>query len=360
MTAPSARLRSSPSRARWCGRTPAPRSPWPPIIARRRSSRRSSRRWRRLAPSGRWPAGAAASASRSRARTRAPISPAASRSSGISSRRGPAAAPRRPVTAGPVPGSGRRRAGSSSAASKSPRCASRCSSAATNSAPIPAAPASTAAVPAGWSRWSSRPPSRRSATPPATACATAPAASSAAPTAFRIAIRSIRKDSRRARSRPRKSASSFDPGDVLVLESGGGGGWGDPTLRNPDAAARDIENGFVTALPVTLPLRGILPLPARRGRAGVRGQTRCTASASMSAAPLPISSRSTISAGRPWPRFRRPRPIRRSASSTGCNCWPRRWASSGRRCWPRPTASSMARRSRPTRCSNTGAPRSGC
>ena len=37
------------------------------------------------------------------------------------------------------------------------------------------------------------------------------------------------------------------PGDVLVLESGGGGGWGDPALRNPDAAARDIENGFVSA-----------------------------------------------------------------------------------------------------------------
>jgi N-methylhydantoinase B len=36
------------------------------------------------------------------------------------------------------------------------------------------------------------------------------------------------------------------PGDVLVLESGGGGGWGDPALRNPDATARDIENGFVT------------------------------------------------------------------------------------------------------------------
>jgi N-methylhydantoinase B len=36
------------------------------------------------------------------------------------------------------------------------------------------------------------------------------------------------------------------PGDTLVLESGGGGGWGDRTLRNPDAAARDVENGFVS------------------------------------------------------------------------------------------------------------------
>ena len=36
------------------------------------------------------------------------------------------------------------------------------------------------------------------------------------------------------------------PGDVLVLESGGGGGWGDPAERGPDAVARDIANGFVT------------------------------------------------------------------------------------------------------------------
>ena len=62
------------------------------------------------------------------------------RSSGISSRRGPAAARRRPATAGPAPANGRRPAASSSAASKSPRCASRCSSRRTSSARIPAAP----------------------------------------------------------------------------------------------------------------------------------------------------------------------------------------------------------------------------
>jgi N-methylhydantoinase B len=38
----------------------------------------------------------------------------------------------------------------------------------------------------------------------------------------------------------------IQPGDVLVLQSGGGGGWGDPARRNPDATARDIENGLVT------------------------------------------------------------------------------------------------------------------
>ena len=36
------------------------------------------------------------------------------------------------------------------------------------------------------------------------------------------------------------------PGDRLVLESGGGGGWGDPTDRDSAAAVRDAENGFVS------------------------------------------------------------------------------------------------------------------
>ena len=60
----------------------------------------------------------------------------------------------------------------------------------------------------------------------------------------------------------------IQPNDVLVLESGGGGGWGDPAERNPAAAADDIENGFVIngkAAPHPLPLRGPLPLPALRG-----------------------------------------------------------------------------------------------
>jgi N-methylhydantoinase B len=36
------------------------------------------------------------------------------------------------------------------------------------------------------------------------------------------------------------------PGDVFVIESGGGGGWGDPKRRSPEARALDVENGFVT------------------------------------------------------------------------------------------------------------------
>jgi len=39
------------------------------------------------------------------------------------------------------------------------------------------------------------------------------------------------------------------PDDVLILESGGGGGWGRPAERDTDAIARDIENGFVTEVP---------------------------------------------------------------------------------------------------------------
>jgi N-methylhydantoinase B len=38
------------------------------------------------------------------------------------------------------------------------------------------------------------------------------------------------------------------PNDVLVLESGGGGGWGDPAERDPAAIAQDLMNGFVAAV----------------------------------------------------------------------------------------------------------------
>jgi N-methylhydantoinase B len=36
------------------------------------------------------------------------------------------------------------------------------------------------------------------------------------------------------------------PNGVLVLESGGGGGWGNPVERDPAAVARDLADGFVT------------------------------------------------------------------------------------------------------------------
>jgi N-methylhydantoinase B len=37
------------------------------------------------------------------------------------------------------------------------------------------------------------------------------------------------------------------PGDVFSVESGGGGGWGDPRKRTREARARDVELGFVSA-----------------------------------------------------------------------------------------------------------------
>jgi N-methylhydantoinase B len=36
------------------------------------------------------------------------------------------------------------------------------------------------------------------------------------------------------------------PGDRFLIESGGGGGWGDPRKRAPEARARDVEAGYVT------------------------------------------------------------------------------------------------------------------
>jgi N-methylhydantoinase B len=35
------------------------------------------------------------------------------------------------------------------------------------------------------------------------------------------------------------------PGDVFRIESGGGGGWGDPSRRDPTARRQDESNGFI-------------------------------------------------------------------------------------------------------------------
>ena len=112
--------------------------------APRRSPSRSSRRSRSRARSASSRGGGAASASRSRASIRAP----SASSSGTSSTPVPAAAPRRPATAGRRPARGRRRAASSSARSRSPRRGSRCSSSTTSSGRTPSATASFAAAPA--------------------------------------------------------------------------------------------------------------------------------------------------------------------------------------------------------------------
>jgi N-methylhydantoinase B len=42
------------------------------------------------------------------------------------------------------------------------------------------------------------------------------------------------------------SYNRLDAGDVLVNNTGGGGGYGNPLDREPDRVARDVRNGFVT------------------------------------------------------------------------------------------------------------------
>ena len=39
------------------------------------------------------------------------------------------------------------------------------------------------------------------------------------------------------------------PGDVFLVESAGGGGYGPPARRQASARASDVANGFVTARP---------------------------------------------------------------------------------------------------------------
>jgi N-methylhydantoinase B len=36
-------------------------------------------------------------------------------------------------------------------------------------------------------------------------------------------------------------------GEIVKIKTGGGGGWGDPTERDPDAVRRDVREGYVSA-----------------------------------------------------------------------------------------------------------------
>jgi N-methylhydantoinase B len=44
-----------------------------------------------------------------------------------------------------------------------------------------------------------------------------------------------------------KSRSALEPGDRLILRFGGGGGYGDPRTRDPEAVRADVRNGLVSA-----------------------------------------------------------------------------------------------------------------
>ena len=43
-----------------------------------------------------------------------------------------------------------------------------------------------------------------------------------------------------------KARYNLKPGSVIEILDAGGGGYGDPALRDPRAIAEDIEQGFVT------------------------------------------------------------------------------------------------------------------
>ncbi|MBV8889745.1 MAG: hydantoinase B/oxoprolinase family protein, partial [Alphaproteobacteria bacterium] len=45
--------------------------------------------------------------------------------------------------------------------------------------------------------------------------------------------------------RTKETGMTIRPGARLVLESGGGGGWGDPAIRAPEALVQDVASGFV-------------------------------------------------------------------------------------------------------------------
>jgi len=60
-----------------------------------------------------------------------------------------------------------------------------------------------------------------------------------------------RAEARFADGRPldMKSVLALEPGDVLTLESPGGGGYGDPAARPAELIRRDLEEGYVTGWP---------------------------------------------------------------------------------------------------------------
>ena len=66
--------------------------------------------------------------------------------------------------------------------------------------------------------------------------------------------------------RTKETGLVIRPDDVLILESGGGGGWGDAAQRDPAAVASDIENGFVTN-EMAARAAAMYP-PPKRGRVG--------------------------------------------------------------------------------------------
>src|SRR5437667_9571929 len=58
----------------------------------------------------------------------------------------------------------------------------------------------------------------------------------------------LHSEGREARPiRTKETGLVIRPGDRIVAESGGGGGWGEPRKRSAAARAQDVESGFVAA-----------------------------------------------------------------------------------------------------------------
>jgi N-methylhydantoinase B len=44
----------------------------------------------------------------------------------------------------------------------------------------------------------------------------------------------------------RKADRSLSAGDVVLVDSGGGGGYGDPLSRDPEAVETDLRRGYIS------------------------------------------------------------------------------------------------------------------
>ncbi len=82
-------------------------------------------------------------------------------------------------------------------------------------------------------------------TPPARAWCMAPAASTAARTAHRTTTRCWRPATAPRKLKSKEINVPVPSGSVIHVLSGGGGGWGDPALRDPADRAADKAEGLV-------------------------------------------------------------------------------------------------------------------
>jgi N-methylhydantoinase B len=46
---------------------------------------------------------------------------------------------------------------------------------------------------------------------------------------------------------PAKTSVTMEPGDAIIVRTAGGGGYGDPSKRDPSARARDAADGIASA-----------------------------------------------------------------------------------------------------------------